>query len=44
MRAIEIAAREAGLSYPRGEVGRRRAHWRSTRDGGGRVGFELPLL
>lgn len=44
MRAIEVAAREAGLSYPRGEVGRRRAHWRSARDSGGRVGFELPLL
>jgi HAD superfamily hydrolase (TIGR01484 family) len=43
MRAIEVAAREAGLTYPRGEIGRRRAHWRSTRDQRGRAGFELPL-
>ena len=43
MRAIEVAAREAGLTYPRGEIGRRRAHWHSTRDQRGRAGFELPL-
>lgn len=43
MRDIEAAAREAGLSYPRGQLGRRRAHWRSTRDNEGRPGFELPL-
>lgn len=43
MRAIEVAAREAGLAYPRGEIGRRRAQWRSTRDQSGRAGFELPL-
>ena len=43
MRGIEAAAREAGLSYPRGDIGRRRAHWRSTRDHDGRVGFALPL-
>jgi hypothetical protein len=43
MRAIEVAAREAGLAYPRGEIGRRRAHWRSTRDQRGWAGFELPL-
>jgi hydroxymethylpyrimidine pyrophosphatase-like HAD family hydrolase len=43
MRAIEVAAREAGLAYPRGEIGRRRAHWRSARDQRGRAGFELPL-
>jgi hydroxymethylpyrimidine pyrophosphatase-like HAD family hydrolase len=43
MRAIEAAAREAGLRYPRGDVGRRRARWRSVRDVDGRVGFELPL-
>lgn len=43
MRGIEAAAREAGLSYPRGDMGRRRAHWRSTHDDDGRVGFALPL-
>jgi Cof subfamily protein (haloacid dehalogenase superfamily) len=42
MRAIETAALEAGLPYPRGDEGRRRAQWRSfTNDG--RAGFELPL-
>lgn len=44
MRSIERSAREAGLAYPRGTVGRRRAHWRSVQDGTGRNGFELPLL
>lgn len=43
MRAIELAAREAGLIYPRGNIGRRRAHWRSAHDNRGRTGFELPL-
>ncbi len=43
MRAIELAAGEAGLNYPRGDVGRRRAHWRSVHDGRGRTGFALPL-
>lgn len=43
MREIEAAAREADLFYPRGQIGRRRAHWRSTRDSTGRPGFELPL-
>ncbi|MFC7024801.1 HAD family hydrolase [Promicromonospora thailandica] len=43
MRALELAAREAGLEYPRGDIGRRRAHWRSVHDGRGRAGFELPL-
>lgn len=43
MRTIELAAREAGLAYPRGDIGRRRAHWRSVHDGRGRTGFELPL-
>ncbi len=42
MRAIETASLEAGLPYPRGDEGRRRAQWRSfTNDG--RAGFELPL-
>ncbi|MFI8524893.1 HAD family hydrolase [Promicromonospora sukumoe] len=42
MRAIETAALEAGLPYPRGEEGRRRAQWRSA-TGHGPAGFELPL-
>lgn len=42
MRAIETAAREAGLPYPRGDEGRRRAQWRSV-TGDGPAGFELPL-
>ncbi|MEV0949691.1 HAD family hydrolase [Promicromonospora sp. NPDC050249] len=42
MRAIEAAALEAGLPYPRGEEGRRRAQWRSV-TGDGPAGFELPL-
>jgi hydroxymethylpyrimidine pyrophosphatase-like HAD family hydrolase len=43
MRGIENAAREAGLSYPRGDEGRRRAHWRANVSGHGPAGFELPL-
>jgi hypothetical protein len=42
MRAIEAAALEAGLPYPRGDEGRRRAKWRSV-TGDGPHGFELPL-
>lgn len=42
MRAIETAALEAGLPYPRGDEGRRRAKWRSV-TGHGPAGFELPL-
>jgi hydroxymethylpyrimidine pyrophosphatase-like HAD family hydrolase len=42
MRAIETAALEAGLPYPRGDEGRRRAEWRSV-TGHGPAGFELPL-
>ncbi|WP_423464006.1 HAD family hydrolase [Promicromonospora sp. MS192] len=42
MRAIETAALETGLSYPRGIEGRRRAQWRSVA-GEGPAGFELPL-
>jgi len=42
MRAIETAALEAGLPYPRGDEGRRRAQWRSVTSDG-RTGFELPL-
>lgn len=42
MRAIETAALEAGLPYPRGDEGRRRAQWRSV-TGDGPAGFELPL-
>lgn len=42
MRAIEAAALEAGLPYPRGNEGRRRAQWRSV-IGHGSAGFELPL-
>ncbi|MFI2489947.1 HAD family hydrolase [Promicromonospora kroppenstedtii] len=45
MRDVERAAREAGLTYPRGEEGRRRAHWRTTARGprSGSAEFELPL-
>lgn len=43
MRGIETAAREAGLDYPHGDGGRRRAHWRSTTVQDGPAGFELPL-
>jgi hypothetical protein len=43
MRAIETAAREAGLTYPRGDEGRRRAHWRSSVLHDGPAGFDLPL-
>ncbi|MFI9485363.1 HAD family hydrolase [Promicromonospora sp. NPDC052451] len=42
MRAIETAALDAGMPYPRGEEGRRRAQWRSV-TGDGPAGFELPL-
>jgi hydroxymethylpyrimidine pyrophosphatase-like HAD family hydrolase len=42
MRVIEAAALEAGLPYPRGDEGRRRAQWRSV-TGDGPAGFELPL-
>jgi hydroxymethylpyrimidine pyrophosphatase-like HAD family hydrolase len=43
MRAIEAAALEAGLPYPRGDEGRHRAQWRSVTGGHGPAGFELPL-
>lgn len=43
MRGIENAVREAGLVYPRGDEGRRRAHWRASFTEGGPAGFELPL-
>lgn len=43
MRGVENAAREAGLAYPRGDEGRRRAHWRTSFTGVGPAGFELPL-
>jgi hypothetical protein len=42
MRAIEAAALEAGLPFPRGDEGRRRAQWRSVISDG-LAGFELPL-
>ncbi|PUB26902.1 hydroxymethylpyrimidine pyrophosphatase-like HAD family hydrolase [Promicromonospora sp. AC04] len=42
MRAIEAAAIEARLPFPRGDEGRRRAQWRSV-IGNGPAGFELPL-
>ncbi|WP_275001716.1 HAD family hydrolase [Promicromonospora iranensis] len=42
MRAIEAAALEAGLLFPRGDEGRRRAQWRSV-SGAGPAGFELPI-
>lgn len=43
MRAIESAVLEAGLSFPRGDEGRRRAQWRSVTSGNGPAGFELPV-
>ena len=44
MRDIENAARHAGLDYPSGDVGRRRARWRTVPSGPDRsAGFELPL-
>ncbi|WP_454850019.1 HAD family hydrolase [Promicromonospora soli] len=43
MRAIEAAAVEAGLPFPRGDEGRRRAQWRSVTTSTGPAGFELPL-
>ncbi|MFC8798973.1 HAD family hydrolase [Promicromonospora sp. NPDC057138] len=43
MRAIESAVKEAGLTYPRGDEGRRRAHWRASLADDGPAGFELPL-
>jgi hydroxymethylpyrimidine pyrophosphatase-like HAD family hydrolase len=43
MRDIETAAREGELTYPQGEEGRRRAHWRASFLDGGPAGFELPL-
>ncbi|MFD7025248.1 HAD family hydrolase [Promicromonospora sukumoe] len=42
MRAIETAALDAGMPYPRGDEGRRRAQWRSVTEDGP-AGFELPL-
>lgn len=42
MRAIEAAALEAGLPYPRGDEGRRRARWRSV-TGSGPAGFEIRI-
>jgi hydroxymethylpyrimidine pyrophosphatase-like HAD family hydrolase len=43
MRGIENAAREAGLVYPRGDEGRRRARWHTSVPDHGPAGFELPL-
>ncbi|GAB3161399.1 hypothetical protein GCM10027059_11440 [Myceligenerans halotolerans] len=49
MRDIEQAALDAGLSFPRSRIGRRRAQWRSTtaavvgRHSHRPPGFELPL-
>ncbi|WP_460702068.1 hypothetical protein [Myceligenerans halotolerans] len=45
---MEQAAHEAGLDFPRGFEGKRRAQWRSTAAVLGRhserpAGFELPL-
>ncbi|MEU4360515.1 HAD family hydrolase [Promicromonospora sp. NPDC023987] len=41
MRAIESATLETGMSFPRGDEGRRRAQWRSVTSGNGPAGFEL---
>jgi hydroxymethylpyrimidine pyrophosphatase-like HAD family hydrolase len=43
MRELENAARDAGLAYPRGDEGRRRAHWRASFTDAGPAGFELPF-
>jgi hydroxymethylpyrimidine pyrophosphatase-like HAD family hydrolase len=43
MRGIESAVKEAGLTYPRGDEGRCRAHWRASFADDGPAGFELPL-
>ena len=43
MRGIEAAAREAGLNYPRGDEGLRRAHWHTSIPDSGPAGFELPM-
>ncbi|MBE1878709.1 HAD family hydrolase [Myceligenerans pegani] len=48
MRDIEHAVTDAGLTFPRGQVGRRRAHWHSTLAVTGRhshrpPGFGLPV-
>jgi hypothetical protein len=43
MRAIERAAREAGLTYPRGDEGGRRARRRASVVHDGPAGFDLPL-
>ncbi|MDR7380834.1 HAD family hydrolase [Promicromonospora iranensis] len=43
MRNVEAAAREANLVYPRGDEGRRRAHWRTSVPNIGPAAFELPL-
>lgn len=43
MRVIESATLEAGLSFPRGDEGRRRAQWRSVASGNGPAGFALPV-
>lgn len=43
MRAVERAAREAGLTFPRGDEGHRRAHWRASVLQDGPAGFDLPL-
>ena len=43
MRGIEHAVREAGLNYPRGDEGRRRAHWHTSFTDDGAAGFGLLL-
>ncbi|PUB24905.1 hydroxymethylpyrimidine pyrophosphatase-like HAD family hydrolase [Promicromonospora sp. AC04] len=46
MRDVERAAREAGLAYPQGDEGRRRAHWRTAAaetQSARPAEFELPL-